>query len=535
MMAHRLGAAFILMLGGLALGEGARAQCMLANPSFETPGTSGVRFQGWNQFGVVSLTPLCSHGATAAIVRGPDTGTWNVSGYWQRLDTQPGQQWFASVVVAHSSAQPLTGQSQAIVNIEWRDVNGALISYESHVAATPSTPTNAFQVFSVTSQPAPAGAVATHFLLGVLQSPTDPVPEVTYDQATFYNLGPPTHQEQQWLDCPGGRTINFGARTWRVKGPGFYGPGPNSFSDAASATWVDALGRLHMTIQKVGNVWYSTEVILEEALGYGDYIFTTRGRLDTLDPHGVLGMFLWEYGACYNPADAWWNPYNEIDIEFSRWNVPGNPIGQYVAQPYDAPGNIFRFDRLFTTDEVTSHAFRWLPNRVEFRSWRGGPADESPSTLTSSWTYNGQQLPRPEEPRVHVNLWQFAGSPSTNQEVVFDSFTFLPPCSTPPCGIVAVGSAEDVRPRLEAPGGIVFRANATIHYVTETSEHVTMVVYDLQGRRTRTLVSGMLPAGQHDIVWDGRDDAGHRVSAGMYVCRVRSSSGTALYRMVLAR
>ncbi len=531
----RLRAAVLLTLGVISWGGGARAQCMLAHPSFETPGTSGASFQGWNQFGVVSSTSVCSHGASAAIVRGPNTGTWNVSGYWQNLDTHPGQQWFASVVVSHSSTQPLTGQSQAIVNIEWRDINGALISYESHVAASASTPTNAFRVFSVTSQPAPAGTVSTHFLLGVLQSPTDPVPEVTYDQATFYSLGPPTHQELQWLDCPGGRTITFGARTWRVKGPGYYGPGPNSFSTAASAIWVDPSGKLHMTIQKVGNAWYSTEVILEEALGYGDYIFTTRGRLDTLDPHTVLGMFLWEYGACYNPADGWWNPYNEIDIEYSRWNVPGNPVGQYVAQPYDTPGNIFRFDRVFSTDEVTSHAFRWLPNRVEYRSWRGGPGDESPSTLTSSWTYVGQQLPRPEEPRVHVNLWQFAGSPSTNQEVVFDSFTFVPPCSAPPCGIVAVEPPADARSRPATPGAIVFHASATIHYVAEMSERVTVTVYDLQGRRTRALVSDVLPAGPHDFVWDGRDDAGRRVPAGMYVCRVRSSTATAHYRMVLAR
>jgi flagellar hook assembly protein FlgD len=32
----------------------------------------------------------------------------------------------------------------------------------------------------------------------------------------------------------------------------------------------------------------------------------------------------------------------------------------------------------------------------------------------------------------------------------------------------------------------------------------------------RSLQEGVLPAGAHSLVWDGRDDAGQTVSAGVY-------------------
>jgi flagellar hook assembly protein FlgD len=41
-----------------------------------------------------------------------------------------------------------------------------------------------------------------------------------------------------------------------------------------------------------------------------------------------------------------------------------------------------------------------------------------------------------------------------------------------------------------------------------------MTVYDLRGRRVRTL---QVPAGWKRVLWDGTDDVGERVAAGRYV------------------
>jgi hypothetical protein len=518
-----------LVMAGL-VAQPALAQCMLANPSFELTGSGGAVFAGWNQFGIVGSSTDATHGFYAAKVTGPNLGGWDVSGYWQSLDTAPGERWAASVKGWHSATNPLVGQSKAILNIEWRDGGDNLISFESYTVADAFTPVDEIQEFYVESGPAPSGTATTHLLLGVLQGPTDPVPDAYFDEATFYNLGPPSLDDVQWDDFPGGRTLAFSGRTWRVKGPGYYGPGPSLFCDDPACTWVDGEGRLHMTIQRISGSWYSTEITLADALGYGDYVFTTVGRLDELDPNAVLGLFIWQYGQCYDPENIWWNPYNEIDIEISRWDSTSNDIGQFVAQPYDYPGNIDRFDATFSQDEITSHAFEWLPDRVEFRSWRGGPEDEAPENMIHAWTYTGPHIPRPEQPRVHINLWQFNGPPSTDQEVVMDEFTFVPegggaglPGDTPVSALSRLSQA--------APNP--FSIMTTFGYNIKEGGIAEIVVYDVLGRSVRTLVSGFVRAGGHHVMWDGRDDSGRRVAPGAYLYQLRAENVVETKKVVL--
>lgn len=525
--------AFMLTLAGPV-----SAQCMLANPSFEVSGSAGSVFGGWNQFGPVGRSTTAAHGSASARVTGPNTGTWNVSGYWQPMDCAPGQQWSASVCVLNPSANPLTGGSQAILNIEWRNAGGGLISYESHAAADALTPRDVWTFVTVQSQAAPPGTASIHFVLGALQGPTDPTPTVLFDAATCVNLGPPTHESLQWNDFPGGRTVSFGGRTWRVKGPGYYGPGPSLFDNSNAAVSVDAAGRLHLTIHKIGGSWYSSEVALEDALGYGDYIFTTRGRPDPLDDNAVLGLFLWEYGPCYAYEFLWWNPYNEIDIEFSRWGTPGNTNAQFVAQPYDAGGNLHRFNVAAGDTELTSHAMRWLPQRVEYRSWRGGPDAESPSNMIASWTYTGAHLPRPEAPRVHLNLWQLAPATAA-QEVVFDAFTFRSACASGICGVLAV-EPPTASPAPPAPAALLaaatpnpFTSETLIRFSVPARCDVDLAVFDVTGRRVCRLIGGAVGAGEHAVRWNGRNDAGGPVPPGVYLYRLRAAGITDTKRVVV--
>ncbi len=517
-----------------AVAPGARpvsAQCLLANPSFEILGGSSA-FASWNQFGVVGVSTSAPHGHYAVRVSGPNLGGWDVSGVWQQLDTAPGEQWEASVQAWHTTTNPVSGQSSAILNIEWRDAGGNLISYESHTVLDATTPTGQVVTYRVTSGPAPPGTATTHFLLGVLQSPTDPPPDVYYDLATFENLGPPTLDDVQWNDFVGGRTLAFSGLTWRVKGPGYFGPGPNWFSDSPSDVWVDGQGYLHMSVHFDGANWVSTEVTLQDTLGYGDYIFTTMGSLDQLDPNVVLGMFLWQYRTCWDPAAVWWGAYNEIDIEYSRWGSPTNPIGQFVAQPADQPGNISRFDVTMAPGELTSHAFRWLPDRLEFRSWRGGPADESPATLIYAWTYTGAQLPRPEQPRVHVNLWQATGNPAAPQEVVLTQFTHVPY----PVPTAAFDGGPPARERwLGAARPNPFNPSTTIEFRVPRDARTQLKVYDVTGRLVRTLVDARLGAGRHAARWDGRDDRGRPVASGVYLYRLQTGDIEESRSMVLLK
>jgi hypothetical protein len=48
---------------------------------------------------------------------------------------------------------------------------------------------------------------------------------------------------------------------------------------------------------------------------------------------------------------------------------------------------------------------------------------------------------------------------------------------------------------------------------------VSLVVFDIAGRRVRKLLDGTLPSGERIVSWDGRDDAGLRLAPGAYVVR----------------
>lgn len=48
----------------------------------------------------------------------------------------------------------------------------------------------------------------------------------------------------------------------------------------------------------------------------------------------------------------------------------------------------------------------------------------------------------------------------------------------------------------------------------------TLVIFDLGGRRVRRLLQGRTAAGTQRVVWDGRDDRGEKVPAGMYLARL---------------
>ncbi len=67
-----------------------------------------------------------------------------------------------------------------------------------------------------------------------------------------------------------------------------------------------------------------------------------------------------------------------------------------------------------------------------------------------------------------------------------------------------------------------FRQSTTIDYTVEQAAPVTLDIYDLLGRRIRTLVEAAQQGpGPHRAVWDGRDDSGTPVSSGTYFYRLR--------------
>jgi FlgD Ig-like domain len=67
-------------------------------------------------------------------------------------------------------------------------------------------------------------------------------------------------------------------------------------------------------------------------------------------------------------------------------------------------------------------------------------------------------------------------------------------------------------------------AQTVIRYELPQPGFVELRVYNLLGQAVRTLHQAALPAGFHEIAWDGRDDQGRLVAAGVYLYRLNVRS-----------
>ena len=85
---------------------------------------------------------------------------------------------------------------------------------------------------------------------------------------------------------------------------------------------------------------------------------------------------------------------------------------------------------------------------------------------------------------------------------------------------VVEAPASEFDLRLAGPNP--FHSSLGLQYSLTRSGSVSLIIYDPQGRRVRTLVAGEQAAGVRGVVWDGRDDAGAPVGSGVYFARLAS-------------
>lgn len=78
-----------------------------------------------------------------------------------------------------------------------------------------------------------------------------------------------------------------------------------------------------------------------------------------------------------------------------------------------------------------------------------------------------------------------------------------------------------------------FNPQTVLKFETTATGPVRLGVYDLRGRLVRQLVVGDLPAGRHEIRWDGRDGAGQETASGTYLARLRLPGQAAVTRKLM--
>lgn len=78
-----------------------------------------------------------------------------------------------------------------------------------------------------------------------------------------------------------------------------------------------------------------------------------------------------------------------------------------------------------------------------------------------------------------------------------------------------------------------FTAKTTIKYQMAAGGQVAIKVYNISGQVVKILVDEHKPAGHHIVLWDGRDDTGNRVAAGVYLYRMQAGDYTKTNKMTV--
>lgn len=88
---------------------------------------------------------------------------------------------------------------------------------------------------------------------------------------------------------------------------------------------------------------------------------------------------------------------------------------------------------------------------------------------------------------------------------------------------------------LAAAGANPFRGHLELLLAVDAPQQVAVEVYDIAGRRVRTLATSLAARDVSTLRWDGRDDAGRQVPAGVYLVRARGEGTEASLRAVRMR
>jgi len=211
-------------------------------------------------------------------------------------------------------------------------------------------------------------------------------------------------------------------------------------------------------------------------------------------------------------------------------NVPGDPPGQddvdggkttLVTNTFNATGGLIH--------PVLSYWFVFSNNVGDNPSedpWRVYLSNNNGTTWTpivatlqsfNTWTRAAFLIEKIMTPTTTMKM-RFVAQDSSNLSLVeaaIDDFQLVgySPALDVPAPLAPEMSLAEAWPN-------PFGKGTRVRFSLPERGPVELSVFDLLGRKLRTLVSGEQAAGPHDAEWDGLDGSGHAVSSGPYFLRL---------------
>ncbi len=153
------------------------------------------------------------------------------------------------------------------------------------------------------------------------------------------------------------------------------------------------------------------------------------------------------------------------------------------------------------------------------------------------WPDPELQCPVEEEPRVEAAYneireqlkWVLNMSEPQNLGLCLD------PCGGDDSSVPGGPGQQAFVNRLEQNHPNPFNPRTTISFSLAQAGPTQLVIYDVSGRKVRTLVDGHKDAGPHTLVWDGLDDSGRPVASGVFWSQLAVDGFSSNKKMVVLK
>jgi hypothetical protein len=198
-----------------------------------------------------------------------------------------------------------------------------------------------------------------------------------------------------------------------------------------------------------------------------------------------------------------------LSLRVGRWDAPVTPVllEAFTAERRGEAG-VLRWRVGSATDHAGFHVHRGdEPGRERL----------TPSLLFGRREY---EFIDEEAPPTAVNYW-------LEEVSLSGASSWLGPATLAASEAIAQEPSVEACPNPFSPG-------TRITYAVAPTGSVVLAVYDVNGRRVRTLVDEWRPAGAHVVFWDGRDASARPVSAGVYFVRLETSQEARTQKLVVS-
>jgi hypothetical protein len=152
-------------------------------------------------------------------------------------------------------------------------------------------------------------------------------------------------------------------------------------------------------------------------------------------------------------------------------------------------------------------------------------------------TRDVEEWPPPEvEENVNTDELGNLGLTADEEVAVVAFMMTLTDGWTPEMEQPAVPAVANVTPRLILNGSFPnpFQGSTEIRFSVGERTPVNLAIFDVTGRRVRSLISGRTEmAGPQKVAWDARDDAGRMVAPGVYFYSLQAGKVNKTQRIVL--